>query len=80
MSFAAALLIVAQGTAATAAPIAVSGPSAPVAERVNASVEILRPVRIVVAEEEQAFANGESRKDRAQRRRDDAGTLWIEFS
>ena len=80
MSFAAALLVVAQSAVATAAPVPVSAPRAPVAERVTASVEILRPVRIVLAEEERAFANGEERADRGQRSRDAAGTLWIEFS
>ncbi|MEM6909552.1 MAG: hypothetical protein AAF494_12820 [Pseudomonadota bacterium] len=72
MSMVAALLVIAQGGAAA--------PSMPVALPVTVSARILKPAMIRVVDNE---AREVARPDQSlapQRRRDPAGTVWIEFS
>ena len=75
MSIAAALLVIAQ----TAAPNAVPAP-APVAQRATASVAVLRPAQVRIASDGNLHVEVSDRAERPERRRDDAGTIWVEFS
>ncbi|MEE4201651.1 hypothetical protein [Erythrobacter sp.] len=53
---------------------------APVAERVEARVRVLRPERIDFRVRPAAQADEEPRRVGIQRQRDRAGTVWIEFN
>lgn len=77
MSLPCALLVIAQSGAAVAvdAPVA---RTAPIAERVTARATVLRPARIRFTSEGQTVTA--TAVEPVQRRRDDAGTIWIEFS
>ncbi|MEM6267480.1 MAG: hypothetical protein AAF707_08135 [Pseudomonadota bacterium] len=72
MSMAAALLVIAQGGAAA--------PSAPVALPVTVSARILKPAVIRVVDNKAREVARPDQRLAPQRRRDPAGTLWIEFS
>jgi hypothetical protein len=79
MSFAAAFIIIAQSAATGSGGDAPAARTAPVAERVTVSARVLRPARIsfLVADGE---TTEEDRNRAVQRGRDNAGTVWIEFS
>ncbi len=79
MSFAAAFIVIVQSAATVSGGDAPAARAAPVAERVTASARVLRPARIsfLVADGETAE---EDRNRAVQRGRDNAGTVWIEFS
>ena len=79
MSLTSALVIFAQ----SAAPVAAEAPrprSRPAVERVRARAEILQPTLIRISD--LAGSDGEQRDParNVQRRRDEQGTVWIEFS
>lgn len=78
MSIAAALLLFAQASAPVAAQAPAPQPTA--IATVQASVRVLRPARISVAEAVEDALEGQQRDHSVQRGRDAAGTVWIEFS
>ncbi len=82
MSLAAAFVMIAQAAAPTAASsgsVATPAPSSVVAETVTARARVLRPARITF-DKETAEVSVTARSAEAQRGRDGAGTIWIEFS
>lgn len=79
MSFAAALVLIAQATSPATAPQAVSGPVR-VAERATATVTIRRPAQVRIGRDGTVDVDTPRGVDTVQRSRDEAGTLWIEFS
>lgn len=78
MSIAAALLIFAQASAPFVAQAPAPQPTA--IATVQASVRVLRPARISVAQAVADAPEGQQRDHSVQRGRDAAGTVWIEFS
>lgn len=80
MSFAAAFVLISQSIAPVAAEAPAAPVTGPVAERVSASVTILRPARISFQIGNEAETSGQERVRNVQRGRDAAGTVWIEFS
>lgn len=80
MSFAAALLILAQSAAPQATPVAPER-SRPVAVQARASARIIRPARIEFSRfDEEARQPVDLNAREMQRGRDAQGTPWIEFS
>ena len=75
MSLVAALALIAQ----SAAPVGAAAPAG-VAERVTATVTVLRPARVVVDADGVAQLESAPYAAPVQRSRDAAGTVWIEFS
>ena len=84
MSFAAAILIVAQSAGpqvAEANPISVPVSARPVALQARASARIIRPARIDFSSHDEAVqSKAQPNVRESQRSRDAAGTPWIEFS
>lgn len=79
MSLAAALLLLAQSATPMAADAPVSRAS-PVAEQVRASVTVLRPARVSISRDGAVEVDSTADPRTVQRRRDAAGTVWVEFS
>lgn len=79
MSMAAAFLMIAQ-SASPAVADAPASRQAPVATSATASARILRPAVISFEINEDAETLEDARNQAVQRGRDQAGTLWIEFS
>ncbi|WP_108787449.1 hypothetical protein [Erythrobacter sp. Alg231-14] len=82
MSFAAAIVLIVQSSAVATAPGAATtsaSPSSPIAERVTARANVIRPARINF-DIETSTASVTTRANTVQRGRDEAGTVWIEFS
>ena len=77
MSLIAALVFLTQ----SAVPVASDAPARlPLAERVTASVRVLRPARISYESAAEAVEDERVRNVEVQRDRDAAGTVWIEFN
>ncbi|MEM7779278.1 MAG: hypothetical protein AAF697_02680 [Pseudomonadota bacterium] len=80
MSFSVALILIAQSTSPVASLPSNQSPSAPVAERVTATVRVLAPERISLVLEAGPEERANAPAQRIQRSRDSAGTIWVEFS
>lgn len=77
MSLTAAIVFLTQSPA----PVVADAPARmPLAERVTASVRVLRPARISYESAAEAVEDERVRNVEVQRDRDAAGTVWIEFS
>lgn len=76
MSIAAAILLIAQASA----PAAAQAPTPQPMATVRASARVLRPALISFAVEADDPGEGRMRDHGAQRARDAAGTIWVEFS
>lgn len=79
MSLSAALVLIAQSAAPSAAP-APAQSAAHIAVQVRASVTIRRPARISITADGEAEIDGDVNAAGVQRNRDAAGTVWFEFS
>ena len=84
MSFAVAFVLMTQSAAPGAASAPPKPASAavrtPIAQSSTATVRVLRPVRISASLEAPPQERRNAAAQRIQRRRDQAGTIWIEFS
>lgn len=79
MSLAAALFLIAQSAAPAVADVPASS-ATPVAEQVRASVRIVRPVRVSIAQDGAVEVDSTVDPRTVQRSRDAVGTVWVEFS
>ena len=84
MSFAIAFVLMTQ-TAASGVAIVPPKPAsaaerAPIAQSSTATVRVLRPERISASLQAPPEERSNAAARRIQRRRDEAGTIWIEFS
>jgi hypothetical protein len=79
MSLSAALVLIAQIAAPSAAP-APAQSAAHISVQVKASVTVRRPARISITADGEAEIDGDVNTARVQRNRDAAGTVWFEFS
>ena len=84
MSFAVAIVLMTQsaGSGVAIAPPkpASAAERAPIAQSSTATVRVLRPERISASLQAPPEERSNAAARRVQRRRDEAGTIWIEFS